>query len=52
MKSLTLDELYDVEIKWRYNYDDGISVVSFNKSEADYKYEKELKKRENDRGNC
>ena len=42
MKSLTLDELYDLEIKWRYNYDDEISVVAFNKADADYKYKKEI----------
>lgn len=45
MKRLTLDELYDSEIKWRYNYDDGISVVSFDKADADYKHTKELNKR-------
>lgn len=48
MKSLTLDELYNSEIRWRYNYDDGISIVSFTKEEADYKHKKELKKRENE----
>lgn len=42
MKSLTLDELYDSEIKWRYNYDDGISVVSFTKADADHKHDKEI----------
>lgn len=43
MKSLTLDELYDSEIKWRYNYDDGISVVSFTKEDADYRHDDEIK---------
>lgn len=43
MKSLTLDELYDSEIRWRYNYDDGISVVSFNKADADCKHDNEIK---------
>lgn len=31
---------YDLEIRWRYTYSDGISVVAFSKEDADMKHDK------------
>lgn len=40
-----LEDLYDLEIKARYTYPDGITVIAFTRQDADYKHDKDLKEK-------